>query len=178
MRTTGRVLSLILGLALAAFSVFVVIEATLLWRGQDALLVPRGSWDDSLRRLTWDDQNLRIVAIGLIVAGALLILLQLLPRRRVRLALRSAASRPTWISKRSVRRMVSHVARQDRDVISASTELKRRRALLSVSTARSVDDEVLRTRVADAEQAALDSLQLVHPVSVRVAVSTAKDRVR
>lgn len=178
MRTAARLLALALGLALAAGAVFVALEAVLLYRGQDALLVPRTRWNRSLASLQWSDGGLRTVAIVLLAVGALLVLMQLVPRRVLRLRVRSAADRPTWVSKRSVRRLLVHTAEVDGDVIEASAKLHRRRGVVAATTARSIDDDDLRRRLAGAVQGSLETIDLDRLVRTTVQIGTAKDRVR
>lgn len=178
MRTATRLLALVLGLVLAAGAVFVAVEAVLLYRGQDALLVPRTQWNRSLGSLQWGDGGLRTVAIVLVAVGAVLVLMQLVPRRVLRLPVRSAADRPTWISKRSVRRLLVDTAEADGDVIEASAKLGRRRGVVAATTARSINDDELRRRLADAEQGSLETIELVRQVRTTVRIGTAKDRVR
>lgn len=178
MRAIARLLALVLGLAIAVGAVMVAIEAVLLYRGQDSLLVPRSRWNRSLASLDWGNGDLRVVAIGLAVGGAVLLLLQLVPRRVLRLPINSTPDRPTWISKRSVRRLLVDTAEADPDVIEASVKLRRRRGTVAATTARSVDDDQLRLKLVDAEQASLEAIDLARPIRTSVQVGTAKDRVR
>lgn len=178
MRAISRVIALLVGLSLAVGSALLAVEAVLLYRGTDSLVIPRASWSRSLGTLQWSDADLQVVAVVLIVTGSLLLLLQLAPRRVVRLRIQSSDLRPTWISKRAVRKLLLDTVRRDNDVIDASAKLRRRRAVVAVTTARSIDTTALEERLAVAERDTMADLDLVRSPRVDVRVAVAQDRVR
>src|SRR5260221_12450142 len=84
MRVLLRVLAPLLGLALAASGVLMVIELVSAWVRPDAdggLLVPWPDWGATLANLSWNEAPVPGVAIGVGVAGLLLLLVGLAARR-------------------------------------------------------------------------------------------------
>ena len=90
MRVLLRVLAPLLGITLAVVGALVALEVTTVWvqpgraRG---LLVPWPDWRRTLETVTWSQPPVAAVAIGVAVAGLLLMLIGLLARlvgRRVR----------------------------------------------------------------------------------------------
>lgn len=93
MRALLRVLAPLLGIALAAVGVLVVIEVMAAWvlpGTNTGLLVPWRDWAATLANLSWNQSPVPSIAIGVGVAGLLLIIVGLAARRReVRLDPRS-----------------------------------------------------------------------------------------
>ena len=84
MRVLLSVLAPLLGLALAAVGVLLVIEVVAAWVRTPAttgLLVPWPDWRASLEALTWANTPVPAIAIGVAVLGLLLLLVGLLARR-------------------------------------------------------------------------------------------------
>ena len=83
MRAVLRVLAPLLGLALAAAGVLVVIEVVAAWVLPDTegLLVPWRPWGVTLANLSWNENPVPGIAIGVGVAGLLLIIVGLAARR-------------------------------------------------------------------------------------------------
>jgi Family of unknown function (DUF6286) len=101
-RRLDRLVALILGVALAAAGVLAGIETMLLVLGQPALVIPRRTWAHQLSTLRWDDPTLGGVAAAVAAVGVVLLLLQVAPRRPVRVLLSSGAPAGTWVSRRSL----------------------------------------------------------------------------
>jgi Family of unknown function (DUF6286) len=84
MRVLLRILAPLLGLALAAAGVLFAIEVVAAWVRPDVatgLLVPWPDWRATLENLTWADDPVPGIAIGVAVLGLLLVLLGLSARR-------------------------------------------------------------------------------------------------
>ena len=84
MRALLRVLAPLLGIALAAAGVIVVIEAGAGWVRPDmqgGLLVPWPDWMATLAGLSWNEPPVPGIAIGVGVAGLLLMIVGLTARR-------------------------------------------------------------------------------------------------
>jgi hypothetical protein len=84
MRVLLRILAPLLGLALAAAGVLLAIEVVAAWvvpAATTGLLVPWPDWRATLENLTWADDPVPGIAIGVAVAGLLLVLLGLSARR-------------------------------------------------------------------------------------------------
>jgi hypothetical protein len=84
MRVLLRILAPVLGLALAAAGVLFVIEVVAAWVIPDAttgLLVPWPDWRATLENLTWADNPVPGIAIGVAALGLLLVLVAVSARR-------------------------------------------------------------------------------------------------
>ncbi len=84
MRVLLRILAPLLGLVLAAAGVLFVIEVVAAWVRPDAtsgLVVPWPDWQRSLEDITWADNPVPPIAIGVAVVGLLLLLVGLSARR-------------------------------------------------------------------------------------------------
>jgi Family of unknown function (DUF6286) len=83
-RVLLRVLAPLLGLVMAAIGVLIVLEVVAAWVrpvADDGLVVPWPAWRAALTTTIWADAPVRWVAIGVAVAGLLLVLIGLAARR-------------------------------------------------------------------------------------------------
>ena len=84
MRAVLRVLAPLLGLVLATVGVLVVIEVVAAWvlpEHEGGLLVPWPEWGAVLADLSWNENLVRGIAIGVGVVGLLMVLVALTARR-------------------------------------------------------------------------------------------------
>lgn len=84
MRVLLRILAPLLGLVLAAIGVLVVLEVAAAWvrtDDTDGLLVPWPDWRATLSTLSWNENPVVPIAIGVAVFGLLVLLVGLLARR-------------------------------------------------------------------------------------------------
>ena len=84
MRALLRVLAPLLGIALAAAGVLVVIEVVAAWvlpGTEGGLLVPWPDWAATLASLSWNESPVPGIAIGVGVVGLLLMIVGLAARR-------------------------------------------------------------------------------------------------
>jgi Family of unknown function (DUF6286) len=147
MRILNRLLSVILGLVIAGAAAVAGIEAVLLVAGQPSLVVPRARWAHYLAGASWTSTWIQIPAITLLAVGAVIGLLQLIPRRPVRLAARSTARREVWVSRRGLgRRLAADVARLD-SVREARTKVTRRAVKSRVTSAPGTSVPEVRLQV-------------------------------
>lgn len=173
MRVVERFLSLLVSLTLVVGSVLLALEVGWAVAGQQPLLVPwRAAYLDGGRN-AWDSAPARILAIGLLVIGLLLLLAELKPRRAPRLAMTGTdPSIDTAITRRSLRSTLLNGARQVDGVSDAKARVSKRKVTVkavsrlgSADTATGLTDELetaLRTR--------LDALQLATTPKLRVRV--------
>ena len=123
MRALLRVLAPLLGIAVAAAGVLVVIEVVAAWvlpETNRGLLVPWPDWLATLASLSWNQSPVPGIAIGVGVIGLLLIIVGLAARRReVRLEAPKADMTVTT-SPRVLARLVGTRVRDSDDVLSAS----------------------------------------------------------
>ena len=176
MRVVVRLLSPLLGLALAAAGGLVVVEVVAAWVRPDAttgLVVPWPSWRSATEQATWSDGIVAAVAIGAAVLGLLLVLAGLLARRHD-VVLRSPAEGSTvTTSPRVLARLVGRGVRASDDVAEASVTASPRRITVRAAGRGEPDDE-LRRRVRGRVDTVLDDLPLVHRPRVAVSVRRRK----
>ncbi len=178
MRALDRLLALLVGLSLAATGALVSWEAVLLGRGDPPALIPRADWDRSLRDLMWDASGLRVAATVALVAGAILVALQVLPRAPRHLEAESTVTRQVWISRASVERWLRHAVLTDPDVVAARTRLSRRWVRVRAELLDSADEQRVEDRLANAVATAGDQLGLSSLPRVRLNLRHGKARVR
>ena len=172
MRAVLRVLAPLLGLVLATVGVLVVIEVVAAWvlpAHEGGLLVPWPEWGAVLADLSWNENLVRVVAIGVGVVGLLMVLVGLTARRAdLRLDAPSADMTVTT-SPRVLARLVGTRVRASDDVFSASVTASERRVAV---TARAWNDapEELRETLVDRVQELLDELPLRRKPRVAVSV--------
>lgn len=178
MRVLNRVLGLLLGLVAAAIGALVAIESGLRSADRDALVVHRRRWDRSLSDLMWSSSTLELVAIITIAVGAIVVLLQVVPRRPRRLALVGTAGRRAWITPASVRRAIERSILDDHDdVARAEARVGRGRVRVRITMVANADADT-PDRVGQRTAEVLDGLELERDVRVRVRVEHNDDRVR
>ena len=158
MRVLNRFLSLVLGLVIAAAAAVAGIEAVLLVAGQPSLVVPRARWAHYLGGASWTSTWVEVPAIILLAVGAVLALLQLIPRRPVRLAARSTARREIWVSRRGLgRRLAADVAGID-SVMQARTKVTRHAVKSRVTVAQGTSVPEVRSQVNQAVKTTVEQL--------------------
>jgi hypothetical protein len=134
MRALLRVLAPLLGIAVAAAGVLVVIEVVSAWvlpERNGGVLVPWSDWLATLARLSWIQSPVPGVAIGVGVAGLLLIIVGLAARRNeVRLEAPKADMTVT-MPPRVLARLVGTRVRESGDILSASVTASARRVAVT-----------------------------------------------
>ncbi|QJY49437.1 DUF6286 domain-containing protein [Pseudonocardia broussonetiae] len=176
MRVLLRVLAPLLGLALAAAGVLLVIEVVAAWVRTPAttgLLVPWPDWRTSLEALTWADVPVPGIAIGVAVVGLLLVLLGLLARRHD-IALTSPAPEVTvTTTPRVLARLVGRRVRAADGVAAASVTATGRRVSIGAQAWNDAGPE-LRDSVSSTVDTLLDELPLARRPRVSVTVQQRK----
>ncbi len=179
MRLVNRVLALLLGLALAAGGVIVLVEAALRPLGRAPWLVPRTSWDQQLRSAGWDEPWLVAGLVIALCAGLLLLAAALWPRRPDVLALReSAPDRTAALDRRGLQRHLRQVATGDDEVVGATIRVRRRRVKVRADVPPDVDAGSVRTRLRERLTSAIDRLELQSSYRTSVDTRRVKERVR
>jgi hypothetical protein len=169
-----RVLAPVMGMALAAAGLLVVIEVVAAWvlpETNRGLLVPWPDWLATLANLSWNQSPVPGIAIGVGVAGLLLIIVGLAARRReVRLEAPKADMTVTT-SPRVLARLVGTRVRDSDDVLSASVTASARRVAVTALVWHDAPPD-LREVIVGRVQVLLDELPLRR--RPRVAVSVRK----
>lgn len=176
MRVLLRVLAPLLGLALAAAGVLLVIEVVAAWVRTPAttgLLVPWPDWRATVETLTWENTPVPAVAIGVGVLGLLLVLIGLLARRHD-IALSSPTPEVTvTTSPRVLARLVGRRVRASDGVAAASVTATSRKISVGAQAWNDASPE-LRTSVGTTVGTLLDELPLARRPRVAVTVQQRK----
>ncbi|ASR39179.1 hypothetical protein BAY61_11370 [Prauserella marina] len=177
MRILVRLLSTVLGLAIAAAGALLALEvAWRWWRPAEApLVVPWPQWRDALAGIAWDSAGVRVTAAVVGVAGLLLLLAAATARRRDVGFTDPATEVTVTTSPRSLARVVgAHVRKQD-DVVSASVTATARKVRVR-AVSRMETEQGLRPKLAGSVSALLDDLPLARQPKVSVVVDSPRDR--
>jgi len=81
-RLFNRIVALVLGLALAAAGVVVIIEAVSTWTSSGFLVVPGTSWLKSFETTPWSAPIVIAISSGVAVVGILLLVFEVRPERK------------------------------------------------------------------------------------------------
>lgn len=177
MRVLVRILSCLLGLAVAAAGALLAVEVAWAWIYPQSgpLLVPWPQWRDRLGELTWGDGSVRLVAALVAVAGLLLLLFAATARRR-EVRLRDPTPEVTMsTTPRSLARLVGHRVRGAEGVSGASVTASARAVRVRASS-RVQSERELRPRVLEVATEVVDALPLPRTPKVTVVVDSPKDR--
>ncbi|MDQ3762336.1 MAG: DUF6286 domain-containing protein [Actinomycetota bacterium] len=170
MRILLRVLSPLLGLAVAALGIFVALEVIWIWvrPASGPLVLPWPAWQATLQEWTWISTPVRLIAAGLIIAGLLLVLLALRSGRREVRLINPTPEITVTTSPRSLARLVGNQVRALDHVVSASVTASPRK--VSVRAVSGQPANVVKPGITDAVKTLLSELSLVQTPQVTVAV--------
>lgn len=175
MRIVDRVVSAVLGLALLVGGLLVAIEIVLAGLNRSPWLLAHDRWIALARTTAWSEPDLRLTFAGLVVAGALLLVVELARRRPQVLPL--AAQGPgvvTVLDRREVERwLVERVERVD-GVAGAGVRVGSRSALVEATSVGRVTGEV-EVGVRQVASDSLESLHLDRATRLRVKVRPRKE---
>ncbi|SDC43514.1 DUF6286 domain-containing protein [Actinokineospora iranica] len=177
MRVLVRILTLLLGLALAGVGALLAVEVAWTWARpvQGPLLVPWPQWRDRLAELTWQSGSVRLVAAAVAVAGLLLLLFAATARRKDVALLDPGPGITVRTSPRSLARIVGARVRAEENVAAASVTATPKR--VRVRAVSGLETEAhLRPRLLDVVAATLADLPLTRKPKVSVVVDSPKDR--
>jgi hypothetical protein len=172
MRVLLRVLAPVLGIVLAAAGVLVVIEVAAAWVRlgmEGGLLVPWPDWVGRLASVSWSENPVPGIAIGVGVVGLLLMIVGLTARRAdVRLEAPTVDMAVTT-SPRVLARLVGTRVREFDDVVSASVTASARRVAVSALVWQDAPPD-LREVIVGRVKELLDQLPLRRRARVAVSV--------
>ena len=177
MRLLNRPLALVLALALAATGVIIAIEVIANALNARPVVVPWDRWQHWAMSTHWNRAVVKVWAVILIVVGALLVLVQVKPRRVSRLKFDGHHDNTDAAVTRKGLATAVRAAVMDVDGIAKAATTASRRRVQVRATASAQDKEAaeeLREPVAQAAQAQLDSLKLAHKIRVRTSVQGAR----
>lgn len=166
-----RLVSVVLASLLLAFGVLVVVEVVHTAFGMGGhLLLPWESLTRYGRTHRWGDNQVRAICAAVGALGALLLALELRPRRPSALRLVTGEDTVTaGMTRRSLRQALRTRAYDVDGVVSARVRLRRHRARVHATTVLSDPDEV-RDRLAAHLHGWLDQLGLERPPTLSVRV--------
>jgi hypothetical protein len=173
MRLVNRPLALILAAALVAASIVIIVEVIGIAAHRSPLLVHWSTWYHWGGKTRWDAFVVRVWSAILIVVGALVLILELKPRRVTRLSLRPVDdATDAAVTRRGVAGMLRAAATGIDGISSAKVKVRHRRAsVTAASAARGRPAATALTEpVTQALRGRLDSLDLRHPPRLKVRV--------
>ncbi len=174
MRLLNRPLALVLAAALIAASVILIAEVIAFAVHAAPVVVHWPTWYRWAGRTRWDDLVVKVWSVVLIIAGVLLLALEVKPRRVTRLRLRSDEKATNAAITRSGLAGALRAAALDVDGISsAAVTVRRRRARVAATSAARGRPAVdaLKEPVAESVRRRLDDLQMRRPPRLKVRVS-------
>jgi len=167
-RILSRLIALALALGLVVGAVLVAVEIVVAELGREPWVIPYDRWYQSARTNDWSSPSTRRLALVLVVAGLILLLLQLARRRPTALSMETAASTHSAdLNRRGIERsLVRAVSRVD-GVASAKAKISRSRTRVTASSNRRLPGD-LEARVTQAAEKRLAALQLASPPALSV----------
>ncbi|GAA3531734.1 DUF6286 domain-containing protein [Amycolatopsis ultiminotia] len=177
MRVLVRLLSTVLGLAVAVAGALLALEVGWHWwqPARGPLLLPWPQWRTELSTLDWTSTPVRITAGIVALAGLVLALLAFGAGDRAVRMTEPADEVTVSTSPRALARMVGLAVRAQDNVRGASVTASARRVRVR-ATSRLEDEQQLRPRLLETVAAVLDDLPLVRRPKVTVVVDSPKDR--
>jgi hypothetical protein len=173
-RLVNRVIAAVLALALLVGGLLVAVEIVVAGFNRRPWVLPHDRWYTSARLRTWESAPPRWIFIGLVVAGLLLLLLQVARRRPAALALTPGAV-PTDVGRRSLEKSLGRAAGRVDGVASARAKVDGEKVEVVASSNRRQTDD-LGPRVTQVLDRRLSTLGLARPPAVRVKVHGRSDR--
>lgn len=174
MRIPNRVLAAVLGLALLAGGLVVAVEIVVAGFDRRPWVLPHDDWYRSARLRAWESAPPRWIFIGLVVAGLLLLALQLARRRPGALALTPGAV-PAEVGRRSLERSLAREATRIDGIAGAKARIGKDRAEVVATSARRQTDD-LPPALTEAVGRRMAAVGLARPPAVRVKVQGRGDR--
>lgn len=179
MTVLNRVLGLALGLALLGGGLLAVVEAILAFLARPSWLVRYEEWSPELAQLTWDNRALTVTAALTVLAGVVLVVVQLWPGRPSALPLvDQRPNRLAALDGRGLRELLRRSAVDDGDVLGADVRVRRRTARVSGRVASDAQPRTVESRTRERVQARVDELGLQRPLKVKVDMKRSRARVR
>ena len=175
LRTIARLLAAIVAIALFAAGVVTVIEVIAAAFGADPVIAPRDDWAGNGRTTHWNDTDVRVFFVIIVVIGVILLLVALSRRRPTHLNVTTGTGiEAATVRRASVEANLARTAQSVDGVRAARVRVDRRRIRVNATTNRK-DPTGLDDAVHAAVDGRLTQIALTSPLPVRVATHT-KDR--
>lgn len=176
MRITNRIIGAVLGILLAVLGALVLAEAVVALLGREPLVVDRTTVLATVRELSWSSPGVLLTAIALLVAGVVLLVIQLVPRWPEELTIASTDDRLVLVDRRAVAARLADEAALDPQVRDSEARVRRHSARVRVLADPGTDTSRLRQRVTDDTGALVERLDLRKPLKTKVKISQARER--
>ena len=171
-RTTNRIVSALLAVALIVGGVLVAIEVILASLDKGHWILPHEDWARDASETAYTDRSARILFLVLALVGLALLLLELLRRRppALRLSEREGGSQAE-LDRRGIERWLSTRLKDVEGAAGAKAKITRRAVEVKAeSPQREVTD--VQRRLEGAAQENLDELDLAQPLRARAKVTS------
>lgn len=170
MRIANRALSAVLALILLVSGLVVAIEVVLGVVGRGPWLVPYDRWERSAQTTPWSDGDLRLLFAALVVAGVVLLAVEVARRRPEALTLSGGQGGvEARLDRRGVERWLADKVERVDGVTDARARLGRKEVRIHVGTVER-DTAATEQRVGQAAARHLGELALHSPPQARVEV--------
>ncbi len=171
-RTTNRIVSALLALALAVAGALVVIEIVLAALDRAHWIIPHEDWARSARETVFSDRSARVLFAVLAAAGIALLLLELVRRRPPALAMETGEEGVTAdLDRKGVERWLATRLSDVEGAAGTKAKVDRRSVEVRASTPQRDAAEV-QERLEVAAQEQLDELNLATPLTARAKVTS------
>jgi hypothetical protein len=170
-RILNAVLAAVVGLALLVGGVLAALEIVLGMAGNGPTIVPYRRWHEHLMGHPWNGPWLRQAALLLIVAGLLVLALQLVRMRPRGVALETGrAGVEARVGRRTLEHSLARAAEDVDGITSASAQLTGKGRVRVVATSLGRESDAQRDLVVRAVKSRLASLRPVQPIEPAVTV--------
>jgi len=175
MRLLNRPLALILAVALAGASIILIIEVIAVAVHASPAVVHWTTWYHWAGKTRWNAEVIQVWSAILIAVGALILAIELKPRRVTRLRLRTASeATDAALTRTGLAGTLRAAATGIDGITSAAVTVRRRRARVAAKSAargRAAAD-ALKQPVTQALRGRLDDLDLHRPPRLKVRVTS------
>ncbi|HEV3362829.1 MAG TPA: DUF6286 domain-containing protein [Acidimicrobiia bacterium] len=171
MRIANRVLAVAAALVLVGGGLLVAAEIAWAALGHGPLLIPYNDWYGDARSNRWDASGPRSLFLILVLAGLVIVAMQLLRARPRSVSVPSRRGR-AGVSRRTLEKAVARRVGEQGGILSARAAIDRRRVRI-VAVARGAEGD-LRSRVEDAARASLQHAGVDGNLAVAVRVERAR----
>lgn len=171
-RSTNRVVSALLALALVVGGVVVAVEIVLAALERGHWLLPHGTWLASARETTWEDRSARLLFLALVLLGLALVLLELARRRppALEMASRSGGVRAD-LERRGIERWLATRLADVDGATAVKAKIGTRAVDVTAATPQREVAEV-QQRLERTAQDHLNQLDLARPLAARAKVTS------
>jgi hypothetical protein len=172
MRILSRLIALALALGLVVGGVLIAVEIVVAEIGREPWVIPYDRWYRSARTNAWSSPSTRQLALVLVVAGLLLLLLQLARRRPRALAMETGPSvHSADLNRKGIEQSLERAVNRVDGVSSAKARISSSRTRITASSGRRLPGD-LEARVKQAAEQRMAALKLASPPPLSVTLQS------